>query len=114
MDVHPKPIADSACRYDPAEYATIWGFWRNPCKIWQLLHEFLNEHEPEPNLAHVALARLEALGIIRAIITQNVDNLHQDAGSRRVIEYHGNLMSVSIHHHHHPTHMHTHTVFSSV
>ncbi|XP_026193229.1 NAD-dependent protein deacylase Sir2A [Cyclospora cayetanensis] len=82
-------------RYDPAEYATIWGFWRNPSKIWQLLHEFLNEHEPEPNHAHVALARLEALGIVRSIITQNVDNLHQDAGSRRVIEFHGNLMNAS-------------------
>lgn len=75
-------------------YATIWGFWRQPSKIWQLLHEFLNEREPEPNRAHLALAQLEALGIVRAIVTQNVDNLHQDAGSKRVIEYHGNLMSV--------------------
>lgn len=77
-------------------YATIWGFWRQPSKIWLLLHEFLNENEPVPNRAHLALARLEALGIVRAVITQNVDNLHQDAGSRRVIEYHGNLMSVGV------------------
>lgn len=82
-------------RYDPAVYATIWGFWRYPHKIWQLLYEFLNENEPEPNRAHVALARLESLGIVRAIITQNVDNLHQDAGSKNVIEYHGNLMTAS-------------------
>ncbi|KAL8450522.1 hypothetical protein Emag_003151 [Eimeria magna] len=82
-------------RYDPAVYATIWGFWRNPGNIWRLLHEFLNEHEPEPNRAHVALARLEALGIVKAVVTQNVDNLHQDAGSQRVIEYHGNLMNAS-------------------
>ncbi|KAL8434171.1 hypothetical protein ACSSS7_003353 [Eimeria intestinalis] len=82
-------------RYDPAVYATIWGFWRNPGNIWRLLHEFLNEHEPEPNRAHVALANLEALGIVKAVITQNVDNLHQDAGSQRVIEYHGNLMNAS-------------------
>lgn len=82
-------------RYDPAVYATIWGFWRHPNKIWQLLHEFVNEHEPEHNRAHVALARLEAMGIVRSIITQNVDNLHQDAGSKHVIEYHGNLMKAS-------------------
>ncbi|KAL8440339.1 hypothetical protein Efla_000227 [Eimeria flavescens] len=81
--------------YDPAVYATIWGFWRNPGNIWRLLHEFLNEQEPEPNRAHVALARLEALGFLKSIITQNVDNLHQEAGSRTVIEYHGNLMNAS-------------------
>lgn len=82
-------------RYDPAVYATIWGFWRHPSKIWELLHEFLNEHEPVPNRGHLALARLEDMGIVRAVITQNVDNLHQDAGSKRVIEYHGNLMNAS-------------------
>jgi NAD-dependent deacetylase len=43
-----------------------------------------------PNPAHLALAELEARGLLAGVITQNVDNLHQDAGSRRVIEYHGN------------------------
>lgn len=45
----------------------------------------------EPNRAHEALARLEAGGIVRGIITQNVDGLHQAAGSRRVVELHGSL-----------------------
>jgi NAD-dependent deacetylase len=44
-----------------------------------------------PNAAHNGLAALEATGVVRAVITQNVDGLHQAAGSRRVIEYHGNM-----------------------
>jgi len=47
-----------------------------------------------PNAAHVALARLEQAGIVRGIITQNVDGLHHAAGSRRVIELHGSLAAV--------------------
>lgn len=48
-----------------------------------------------PNAAHRALARLEAAGIVRALITQNVDGLHQRAGSRAVTELHGNLSTAS-------------------
>lgn len=44
-----------------------------------------------PNPAHRAIARLEALGVVRMVITQNVDGLHQQAGSRDVVEVHGNL-----------------------
>ena len=44
----------------------------------------------QPNAAHYALAELEARGFFTGIITQNVDNLHQAAGSKRVVEYHGN------------------------
>ena len=45
-----------------------------------------------PNAAHYALARLEQMGILKCIITQNVDNLHQRAGSVEVVEFHGNLL----------------------
>ena len=45
-----------------------------------------------PNPAHYALAELEAKGFLAGIITQNVDNLHQAAGSKRVVEYHGNAL----------------------
>jgi NAD-dependent deacetylase len=45
----------------------------------------------EPNAAHQGMAALEKMGVLRAVITQNVDGLHQAAGSRRVIEYHGNM-----------------------
>ena len=43
-----------------------------------------------PNPAHSALAKMEEMGLLKAIITQNIDNLHQEAGSKNVIEYHGN------------------------
>ena len=47
--------------------------------------------EVSPNPAHKALGRLEEAGILKAVITQNIDSLHQQAGSRKVIEVHGNL-----------------------
>jgi NAD-dependent SIR2 family protein deacetylase len=50
--------------------------------------------DTEPNPGHRALARLEAAGVVQGIITQNVDRLHQSAGSRRVIELHGALAEV--------------------
>ena len=81
-------------RYDPMTYATIWGFDRSPEKIWELLRDFLAENVPTPNPGHVALAELAAL-VTTTLVTQNVDNLHQDAGSTGVIEYHGSLMEAA-------------------
>jgi NAD-dependent deacetylase len=79
-------------RYDPMEYATLGAFLRNPGKVWRMLSEMAALcGGAAPNPAHVGLAGLEAMGILRAIITQNVDGLHRAAGSRRVIEYHGNM-----------------------
>ncbi len=78
-------------RFDPWEYATIQAFEKNPAKVWVMLKEMdkilLNAR---PNPAHYALAELEARGYLMSVITQNVDNLHQAAGSQNVIEYHGN------------------------
>jgi NAD-dependent deacetylase len=56
---------------------------------------FYNLHEKEPNVVHTELARLEAKGIVKAVLTQNIDLLHQKAGSKRVLELHG---SHSTHH----------------
>jgi NAD-dependent deacetylase len=80
-------------RFDPLEYAHIQAFRRNPAKVWQLLKE-MDETitRARPNPAHYALAALEAKGYLAGIITQNVDNLHQAAGSNRVVEYHGNAL----------------------
>lgn len=82
--------------YDPAEYATIDAFISNPVKVWKMLQEMdrlvLNA---KPNRAHTGLARLERLGFLDYVITQNVDNLHQAGGSEHVIEYHGNSMTLS-------------------
>jgi NAD-dependent deacetylase len=80
-------------RFDPMEYATITAFRRNPAKVWQLLLEMdLTLTAARPNPAHFALAELEAQGKLKGVITQNVDNLHQAAGSKHVVEYHGNAL----------------------
>ncbi len=78
-------------RYNPMEYAHIQAFLTNPAKVWKLLRE-LEETiaRARPNPAHLALAALEKQGRLQAVITQNVDHLHQEAGSRNVIEFHGN------------------------
>ncbi len=78
-------------RYNPMEYAHIQAFITNPAKVWRLLRELEDIiAKARPNPAHYALAALEKMGRLRGIITQNVDNLHQEAGSRNVIEFHGN------------------------
>jgi NAD-dependent deacetylase len=77
-------------RYDPMEFGHIVSFRRNPAKVWQMLLEMdALLHRSVPNPAHYALAELEQRRIIKSIITQNVDSLHQRAGSLRVVEYHG-------------------------
>ncbi|MCZ6690027.1 MAG: hypothetical protein O7H41_10520 [Planctomycetota bacterium] len=77
-------------KFDPMEYATIDAFLRDPAKVWEFfveLDELLLGAEPNP--AHEALARLEAIGLLDGVITQNVDNLHRQAGSKIVVEFHG-------------------------
>jgi NAD-dependent deacetylase len=78
--------------YDPAEVGTIDAFRRDPARVWEfygLRVDVLTR--AEPNDGHHVLAALEEQGRIRAVITQNVDGLHQRAGSREVIEVHGSL-----------------------
>jgi NAD-dependent deacetylase len=78
-------------RYDPMEYAHIDAFMADPGKVWQMLSELGSLVEnAKPNPAHLALARLEKMGHLKAIITQNIDALHQQAGNQEVIEFHGN------------------------
>ena len=75
----------------PPEVFTIEYFLEDPGTVWRLyaeLHRALASARPNP--AHHAIARLEELGVIEAVVTQNIDGLHQAAGSRRVIELHGN------------------------
>jgi len=81
-------------RYDPEEYATIEAFRRSPGKVWQMMRDFTELKTARPNPGHYGLAQLEQMGFLHCIITQNVDNLHQDAGSRDVIEFHGNMRQV--------------------
>ena len=78
-------------KYDPAEYAHIDAFLANPAKVWTMLEQMAEIIAmAQPNPAHNGLAELERMGHLNAVITQNVDNLHQRAGSRNVVEFHGN------------------------
>ncbi|EKP95346.1 SIR2 family NAD-dependent protein deacylase [Thermaerobacter subterraneus] len=82
-------------RFDPEEFAHIDAFRRDPERVWSMLDELYDAlAEARPNRAHQALARLEEMGCLRAVITQNIDGLHQAAGSRNVIELHGNFRRV--------------------
>ncbi len=76
-------------RYSPAEYATLGAFLRNPGKVWNMLAELESLLDAQPNPGHHALARLEHAGSVVGIVTQNIDGLHQAAGSRKVVEFHG-------------------------
>ncbi len=81
-------------KYDVREVATPEGFARNPLRV----HEFYNRRRRdsagvEPNAAHVALARLEQTHPDVLVVTQNVDALHEAAGSRKLIHMHGELLS---------------------
>jgi NAD-dependent deacetylase len=77
---------------DPMEVAHIDVFWRDPQRFWHFYGErFQTLEHKRPNRAHEALAKLEAAGLLDAVITQNIDRLHGRAGSRDVIEVHGTI-----------------------
>jgi len=79
-------------RYRPEELATPEAFAKDPALVWRW-YRWRQEvvYRAEPNPGHRAIAELEALGVVKAVITQNVDGLHQRAGSRNVVELHGSL-----------------------
>jgi NAD-dependent deacetylase len=77
-------------RFDPMEYATLECFLNDPAKAWVLYRELGSIlRDKRPNPAHFALADMERRGDLRGILTQNIDGLHQGAGSRTVVELHG-------------------------
>lgn len=82
-------------KYDPEKYASIDYFRQDPSYYWSFFRDTRLEllRHPKPNPAHLALAELEARGQLRAVITQNIDGLHQAAGSKKVIELHGSSRS---------------------
>lgn len=83
-------------KYDPEEYAHIDAFYSNPEKVWLMLKDmFTLVMTAKPNPAHIGLAELERMGLLSSVITQNVDGLHQAAGSRNVIEFHGSHRTLS-------------------
>jgi NAD-dependent deacetylase len=79
-------------QYDPGEVATIDALRRDPVRVWEFYaHRLGAVRAAEPNDGHRALAELEEQGWVLAVVTQNVDGLHQRAGSREVVEVHGSL-----------------------
>ncbi|MFN2166942.1 MAG: SIR2 family NAD-dependent protein deacylase [Anaerolineae bacterium] len=79
-------------KFDPQQLASPIGFQRDPGLVWRWYMERLYwAHEMEPNAAHLALATLETLLPEFTLVTQNVDNLHEQAGSTRVLHLHGSI-----------------------
>jgi NAD-dependent deacetylase len=78
--------------HDPMEVAHIDAWRRDPDRFWSFYSQrFTTLTDKEPNEAHIALAELERRGLIRSVITQNIDRLHRKAGTERLIEVHGSI-----------------------
>ena len=79
-------------KVNPMEVAHIDAFRRQPDRFWQFYGErFASLVDVQPNPAHFAIADLERRGLVRGVVTQNVDRLHRKAGSQNVIEVHGSI-----------------------
>jgi len=77
---------------DPMSVASIFGFRQNPQAFYDWVRPLARTIlDAQPNAAHLTLTRLEALGKLRSVITQNIDMLHHRAGSQQVYELHGHL-----------------------
>ena len=73
------------------EMLSIRYFINNPDAFWAFYKDVMLHPQAKPNAGHFALVRLEKQGKLKAIITQNIDGLHQDAGSQTVFELHGSI-----------------------
>ena len=83
-------------KFDPVEYGSVEAFRRDPRKVWTFYKPrvaMLTEAEPNPG--HLALAELERLGLVEAVVTQNIGLLHERAGSRDVVEVHGSIRTAT-------------------
>jgi NAD-dependent deacetylase len=79
---------------DPMEVAHIDAWRRDPDRFWAFYGDrFASLVDKRPNDAHRAIAELERRGLVRAVITQNIDRLHRMAGTERLIEVHGSIES---------------------
>ena len=82
--------------FDPAEYASLPAFRADPAKVWRFYKPRIAMlTDARPNDAHRALAALEEAGLVDAVVTQNIDVLHERAGSRNVVEVHGSIRTAS-------------------
>jgi len=83
-------------RYDPFEVASLSAFRHNPERFFAWMRPLAVEiAQAKPNPAHLALAELERAGVIQVLVTQNIDGLHQKAGSQTVLEVHGTMRTLT-------------------
>jgi len=83
-------------QFDPLEYGSIEAFRRDPLRVWSFYKPRVSMLTgAEPNPAHLALAELEQRGLVQAVVTQNIDLLHERAGSRAVVEVHGSIRTAT-------------------
>jgi NAD-dependent deacetylase len=84
-------------KYDPNKYASIGHFLQDPSYYWNFFKDVRYPilKKVRPNSAHRALFEFEKAGMLRTIITQNIDGLHQEAGSSSVVELHGTTRTIS-------------------
>lgn len=77
-------------RYDPG-CLDLDAFYRDPEQTWKLIKEIFYEFfgRAKPNPGHISLTEMEKAGNLKAVITQNIDSLHHQAGNRNIIEFHG-------------------------
>ena len=77
--------------YPPEEILSHHFFINNTEEFYKFYKQMLNTKGIKPNIVHTFLTKLEKKGILSAIVTQNIDNLHTFAGSKKVLELHGNI-----------------------
>lgn len=83
-------------KVNPLEVATLWGFHEHPERFYAWFKPLiLRTATAHPNGAHQTLARMEVAGRLEGVVTQNIDSLHQVAGSRWVVELHGHIRTVT-------------------
>jgi NAD-dependent deacetylase len=83
-------------RFDPMKVASLTSFRYHPEDFFDWMRTLAKTiHFAQPNRAHFGLAKLEEAGIIQTVVTQNIDALHQRAGSKQVLEVHGSLRSLT-------------------
>lgn len=79
-------------KYPPEEILSHTFFVNNTEEFYKFYKEKMNSLKYDPNITHVKLAKLEKQGKLKAVITQNIDGLHQKAGSKNVLELHGSVL----------------------
>ncbi|MBR2784642.1 MAG: NAD-dependent protein deacylase [Clostridia bacterium] len=78
--------------YPPEEILSHTFFVHNPEEFYRFYKDKLNSLKYEPNITHKVLAKLEKIGKLTSVVTQNIDGLHQKAGSKKVLELHGSVL----------------------